>query len=130
MKQFTMDGWVTGGRLDRRKTATGKEVVSFGFNSPSNRKNGQTGEWESVPQFFDCEYWSRSDRDYRIDQIVPSARLVLCGEPKYEEWQAKDGSKRSKVVFAVREVWAVEQRSRQQPQPVEDAGVYENDIPF
>lgn len=131
MKQFVMDGWVTNGRIGRRTTAAGKEVVSFGFNSPSRRKNQQTGEWESVPQFFDCEYWSRSDRDFRAEQITPGARLVLSGEPRYDEWRAQDGSKRSRTVFTVRDMWAVEggQQGRQrQHQPAET--VCEEDIPF
>lgn len=131
MKQFFMDGWVTNGRIERRQTATGKEVVSFGLNSPSRRRNQQTGEWESVPQFFDCEYWSRSDRDFRAEQITPGARLVLSGEPRYDEWQAQDGSKRSRTVFTVRDMWAVEggQQGRQrQQQPAET--VCEEDIPF
>lgn len=131
MKQFAMDGWVTNGRIGRRTTAAGREVVSFGINSPSRRKNQQTGEWESVPQFFDCEYWSRSERDFRAEQIKPGARLVLSGEPRYDEWQAQDGSKRSRTVFTVRDLWAVEggQQGRQrQQQPAE--GVCEEDIPF
>lgn len=131
MKQFVMDGWVTNGRIGRRQTAAGKQVVSFGLNSPSRRRNQQTGEWESVPQFFDCEYWSRSDRDFRAEQITPGARLVLSGEPRYDEWQAQDGSKRSRTVFTVRDMWAVEggQQGRQrQQQPAET--VCEEDIPF
>lgn len=131
MKQFVMDGWITNGRIDRRQTATGKQVVSFGLNSPSRRKN-QAGEWESVPQFFDCEYWGRSDRDFRCDLVQPGARLVVAGEPKYDEWQAQDGSKRSKVVFSVRDMWTVEsgQQGQQRQQQPQAESVYEEDIPF
>lgn len=131
MKQFVMDGWVTAGRIDRRTTATGKEVVSFGLNSPSRRRN-QAGAWENVPQFFDCEYWARSERDFRCDLVQPGARLVLSGEPRYDEWQAQDGSKRSKTVFTVRDLWAVEGGgTRQQPAAEAPAeAVYEEDIPF
>ena len=128
MKQFVMDGWITNGRIDRRETATGKQVVSFGLNSPSRRKN-QAGEWESVPQFFDCEYWARSDSDFRCDLVRPGARLVVAGEPKYDEWQAQDGSKRSKVVFSVRDMWTVESGQQRQQQPRAES-VYEEDIPF
>ena len=126
---------VISGNLTRdpelRQTANGFPVLGFGVAVNDRRKNQQTGEWESVPQFFDCEYWSRSDRDFRAEQITPGARLVLSGEPRYDEWQAQDGSKRSRTVFTVRDMWAVEggQQGRQrQHQPAES--VYEEDIPF
>lgn len=128
MKQFVMDGWVTNGRIDRRKTATGREVVSFSVNSPSRRKN-QEGEWENVPQFFDCKYWSRSERDFRMGLIEPGMHLVLSGEPTYEEWQDHEGNKRSKTVFVARDVWPVAQQGQAAPQQTPEQA-YEEDIPF
>ena len=130
MKQFFMDGWITNGRIDRRETATGKTVVTFSVNSSSRRKNQQTGEWEDVPQFFDCKYWSRGGNDFRVDLIKAGEHVAIAGEPTYEEWQAQDGSKRSKTVFVARELMTIEKgKAGRQPQPQAES-VYEEDIPF
>ena len=136
MKQFQMDGYVTKGNVDTRSTATGKQVTSFSVNSPERRKNAQ-GEWESVPMFFDCKYWHRSDRDFRAAAIAPGAHLVMVGEPRYESWE-KDGQKRSRVTLNVRDLWEVKPRDDaqggyQQPaqqQAAYQASVYDEDIPF
>lgn len=139
MKQFQMDGWVTKGNVATRSTATGKQVTSFSVNSPERRKNQQTGEWDSVPMFFNCQYWHRSDRDFRAAAIVPGAHLVMVGEPRYESWE-KDGQKRSKVTLNVRGLWEVKPREEaqggsyapQRPTQPEacQASVYDEDIPF
>lgn len=130
-----MDGYVCG-KVETRTTASGKSVTSFGVNSPERRKNPQTGEWESVPQFFDCQYWHRSDRDWRVPQIAEKAHLVLVGEPRYESWE-KDGQKRTKVTMNVRDLWAVERAEKaasapsygSEPEYVE-ATYYDEAIPF
>ena len=129
-----MDGWVTSNEPVTRSTATGKQVTSFSVNSPDRRKN-QQGEWESVPQYFDCKYWHRSDRDFAAQAIVSGAHLVLKGEPRYESWE-KDGQKRSKVVMNVSRIWEIkgredgQQRTYEAPQQQAMATVYDEDIPF
>lgn len=137
MKQFQMDGWVTSGKIETRQTATGKLVTSFSVNSPERRQDKQTGEWESVPMFFDCQYWHRGDRDFRAQSIASGARLVLSGEPRYESWE-KDGQKRSKVVFNVRDLYEVKGRDDGGSQPAYGAqggygqqpDLYDENIPF
>lgn len=136
MKKFEMNGYVCG-QIDTRSTAAGKQVTTFSVNSPERRKNQQTGEWENVPQFFNCQYWHRFDNDFRASSIRDKAHLVIVGEPRYEEWQ-KDGQKRSKVVFNVTDLFEVAQREERsaapsygasQPEYVQ-AEVYDEDIPF
>lgn len=130
MKQFEMDGWVCG-QIETRSTQSGKQVTSFSVNSPDRRKNQQTGEWETVPQFFPCQYWHRSDNDYRAYKIVDKAHLFLVGHPRYEEWES-DGGKRSRVALNVRELFVIESgKARQQSQPEYSSdAVYDEDIPF
>ena len=138
MKQIFMDGYVCG-RVETKSTASGKHVTVFGVNSPERKQNKQTGEWESVPQFFDCQYWHRSDRDFRVPQIAEKAHLVLVGEPRYESWE-KNGEKSSKVLVNVRDLWAIEKADKSfaglsygggngEPEYTE-AFYYNDDLPF
>lgn len=127
MKQLFMDGYVCRNSVSTRSTSSGKEVTGFSVNSPDRRKNKQ-GEWESVPQFFECQYWHKSDRDFRADAIKEGAHLYIVGAPRYEEWE-KDGSKRSKVVVNVQDVFEIKPKDGAAPQK-QEAALYDEDIPF
>lgn len=124
MKQFTMDGYVCG-KVDTRSTNSGKEVTTFSINSPDHRKNQQTGEWENVPQFFRCQYWHKSDRDFKAFAIKDKAHLVISGDPKFEEWES-EGIRKNRVTFNVRDLWPVERAEKSKS----DEPVYDEDIPF
>lgn len=130
MKQFMMDGYVCG-KLNTRTTQSGKSVTTFSLNSPERHKNRDTDEWESVPQFFSCQYWHKFDRDYRASEITDKAHLVITGEPTFQEWES-DGKKYSKVVFNVRDLWVIKPRGEQPIQDTEQDfdSVYDADIPF
>lgn len=128
MKQFQMDGYVCG-QVEARSTASGKQVTQFSVNSPDRRKNQQTGEWESVPQFFRCQYWHKSDNDFRAALIRDRAHLVLVGEPRYEEWE-KDGHKRNRVVFNVQHVFNDAKAVAPEPSQGYGGDMYDEDIPF
>lgn len=105
MKQFEMDGWVCG-QIETRCTQSGKRVTEFSVNSPDRRKN-QQGEWETVPQFFKCQYWHKSDNDFRAVRIADKAHLFLIGSPRYEEWEGQNG-KRSRMLMNVRDLFPIE----------------------
>lgn len=129
MKAFMMDGYVCG-EVQTRYTNSGKGVTSFSVNSPDRRKNPQTGEWESVPQFFRCEYWHRGERDCRHSMITDKAHVVMRGYPRYEEWQGKDG-KRSAVKFVADDMFLVAKVGKPQDAPqYAEATVYDPNIPF
>ena len=135
MKQFQMDGYVCGS-IDERSTRSGKLITTFSVNSPERRKNQQTGEWESIPMFFDCQYWHRFDNDFRAAQIADKAHLVVMGEPRFESWE-KDGQKRSKVVFNVTDLFAIEGRKQTaaptygaQPEYYEATYLSDEPLPF
>ena len=125
-KYFNMDGWVCG-KIDTRTTRSGKQVTEFSINSPDRRE--VDGQWESVPQFFNCVYWHKNDRDWRADAIRDKAHLHIAGTPRYETWE-KDGSKRSAVKFNVRDLFPIAGKSETQPSVDPETSVYDHDIPF
>lgn len=150
MNNFTISGYVCKGREDFT-TQSGKTVTSFTINAPKYNPNTN----QSTPRYFDCKYW-QDENDYRQAHILEGAYLSLSGTLDYESWQAKDGSKRSKVVLMVKEVGLVRpprqeayqapqaapQPACQAPQPAPqqayqppiappvDAELYDADIPF
>lgn len=125
-KYFSMDGYVCG-KIETRETGTGKLVTSFSVNSPDRRKRDD-GQWQSVPQFFNCKLWHRGDHDFRASHIVDGAHLQISGEPHFEEWDGKYG-KRTKVTFNVRDLLLIAPRDAAPKEP-EQPDLYDEDIPF
>ncbi len=98
------------GRLTRdpeaRMFASGGKVTHFGFAVNNSRKNPQTGEWESVPVFIDCEAFNRGERGTLADRVEQylkrGMQIFIEGHLKLDEWTDKQsGQKRSKLKVIV-----------------------------
>jgi single-strand DNA-binding protein len=91
------------GRLTRdvevRTFANGGKVASFGF-AVNNRKKGPSGQWEDVPVFVDCEAFNRGEFGKTADlceqYLKKGSQAYLEGHLQLDEWQGRDGQKRSK----------------------------------
>lgn len=133
INHVTLEGYVVKG-VDTRATQNGREMTKFSLNCPKRRK--VNGEWQSQPRFIRCVYWHVPEgQDFKAPQIVEGARLVITGEIDFNEWEAKDGSKRSENPVNVREVVTVAQRDNAPSQPARAAqggivDIYDEDIPF
>lgn len=128
-KYFSMDGYVCG-EIETRTTASGHTVTKFSVNSPERRQND--GEWETIPNFFDCQYWHSGERDYREGFIRDKAHLQISGEPRMEQWE-RDGQKRKRIRFNVKELFLIAPKGTApapEPEPAQEASVYDDDIPF
>lgn len=101
MNNFVISGYVCKGREDRT-TQSGRTVTEFTVNCPKYNPTTK----ESTPRFFACKYWQR-DNDFRQAHVQEGALLCLTGDLDYEQWQAKDGTNRSKVVLSVKEIGLV-----------------------
>lgn len=114
-----------------RQTAGGMQVLSFGVAVNDRRKNQQTGEWEDVPNYIDCiVFGNRADALSR--RLSKGMRVYVEGKLRYSSWEAKDGSKRSKIEVVVDEVEFDPKQGQRASAPAaaaqEDA--YDSDIPF
>ena len=98
------------GRLTRdpevRSFGNGGRVAAFGFAVGSRRKNPQTGQWEDVPMFIDCEAFNRGEFGKQADlveQYLSKGRQVyLEGRLELDQWDDKNtGQKRSKHKLVV-----------------------------
>ena len=75
---------------------SGVPVCNFGIaiNKKYNDKN--TGETKESVCFIDIEAWNRQAEI--IDEYFSKGKPIMIeGELKFEQWEDKDGSKRSKI---------------------------------
>lgn len=98
----------------------GASVLKFGIASNRTVKNQQTGGYEDVPNFIDCTIFGRR-ADALANILTKGMRVSLEGELRWSSWQAKDGSRRSKLEVVVRNIilppLAKSQGSKPQQQP-------------
>lgn len=105
-----------------RSTAGGTGVLSFGMAVNERRKNGQTGEWEDVPSFFDVTlFGSRAEK--LAGYLTKGTRVVVVGFLRQSSWE-KNGERRSKIEVIADDVMFMSQRNDQQ-HPVPQAPAYQ-----
>lgn len=86
-----------------RTTQSGSSILGFGVAVNDRRRNQQTGEWEDVPNFVDCVvFGSRAESLGKF--IQKGSKVAIEGKLRYSSWEAKDGSKRSKLEVVVDEI--------------------------
>jgi single-strand DNA-binding protein len=62
----------------------------------SRRKNGQTGEWEDKPNYFDVTVWGAQGENC-ANYLSKGRPVAVEGRLDWREWEAKDGGKRQAV---------------------------------
>ena len=142
---------VISGNLTRdpelRSTQSGMPVLSMGVAVNDRRRNPQTGEWEDYPNFVDCTMFG--NRAASVSRFLnKGSKFAIEGKLRWSQWQAQDGSKRSKLEVVVDELEFMTSRDggqaspRMQAAPAQsyapapaaapaiDTSVYDDDIPF
>lgn len=124
-----------GGNLTRdpelRYTQGGTAVLSMSVAVNESRKDGN-GEWTDYPNYIDMTLFGKRAEGVS-DYLSKGTYVAVTGRLHQNRWE-KDGQKRSKVEVVVDNIHfqSAGQRSEQKTyaeQP-EDAGVYDEDIPF
>ena len=113
---------VISGNLTRdpeaRSTPSGTGVLEFGVAVNDRRKNPHTGQWEDVPNFIDCAvFGARADALGRL--LHKGSKVSVRGHLKWSQWEAKDGSKRSKISVVADDVELMS-RGAAEPQTAQD----------
>lgn len=120
-----------------RAANSGSVVMNFSMAVNDREKNPQTGEWEDMPSYYDCVmFGNRAEAVSRY--LSKGSKVAVRGHLKQRRWEAKDGTKRSKVEIIVEDLEfmsrrseepAYEEPSRPAPQaPVMD--FFDSDCPF
>lgn len=124
-----------GGNLTRdpelRYTQGGTAVLSMSVAVNESRKDGN-GEWTDYPNYIDMTLFGKRAEGVS-DYLSKGTYVAVTGRLRQNRWE-KDGQKRSKVEVVVDNIHfqSAGQRNEQKTyaeQP-EDAGVYDEDIPF
>lgn len=86
-----------------RSTSGGTQILNFGVAVNDRRRNPQSGEWEDYPNFIDCViFGARAEALSRF--LTKGSKVAIEGKLRYSSWEAKDGSRRSKIEVVVDEV--------------------------
>lgn len=115
-----------------RRTASGAAVLDFGIAVNDRRKNPQTGEWEDVPNYFDCTMFGT--RAESVSQYIgKGSKVAVEGKLRWNQWQDRQtGQNRTKVSVVVEEIEFMSRGEQQKPkeQPKAEEAYYDYDIPF
>lgn len=114
-----------------RSTASGMAVMNFGVAVNDRAKNPQTGEWEDRPNFVECVmFGARAEKLSRY--LSKGSKVAIEGKLRFSQWQAQDGSKRSKLEVVADDLEFMSRRdpAHQQAPQAPAMDVYEDDIPF
>ena len=143
---MSINRYVCTGNLTRdaevRNTSSGMAIVSFGIAVDDRRKNGQTGQWEDVPNFLDVSCFG--DRYEKLAKyLLKGKKVAIEGKLRYSSWTDKSGNKRSKIEVIPDDIELLGGREDSgksygggQPQQVQaevidtTGGVYDDDCPF
>lgn len=121
-----------------RATSGGTSVLAIPL-AVNDRYRSQDGEWLDRPNYVDCEVWGkRADALAKI--LAKGAKVCVEGRLRWHSWEAKDGTKRSKLTVTVNEVELMSQRAAAQLEDASaaevvkaaypDAELYDEEVPF
>jgi single-strand DNA-binding protein len=82
-----------------RALPSGTPVLAFSIAVNDRRKNSASGEWEDVPNYFECNMFGpRAESLARY--LSKGSKVGIDGKLRWSSWE-KDGQKRSKVDILV-----------------------------
>ena len=92
---------------------SGAPVANFGLAVNRRWQNRQTNEWEEETAFFDIVCW-RDLAENVAESLTRGMRVMVSGRLQQRNWDAEDGTKRSKIEVLADEVgpslrWATAQ---------------------
>lgn len=120
-----------GGNLTRdpelRYTQGGTAVLSMSVAVNESRKDGN-GEWTDYPNYIDMTLFGKRAEGVS-DYLSKGTYVAVTGRLHQNRWE-KDGQKRSKVEVVVDNLHFQSSGQNAHAEQPEDAGMYDEDIPF
>lgn len=121
------------------ETASGFQVLNFGVAVNDRRKNQQTQQWEDYANFVDCTMFG--NRAASVSRFLgKGSKVAIEGKLRWSQWEAQDGSKRSKLEVVVDELEFMSRNENgsqgqaygrgEVAQPAMEAVPYDDEIPF
>src|SRR6059058_5485923 len=79
-----------------RHTPSGMAVCSLRIAVNTRRKDGQSGEWQDKPNYFDVTVWG-AQGDNCARYLEKGRGVAVDGRLEWREWQDQQGNKRQSV---------------------------------
>lgn len=81
------------GGVELKFTPQGKAVCEVSVAENHNRKNDQTGQWETESTTWRRVSFWENQAEAVADQVQKGDRVIVAGDEKLREYERKDGSK-------------------------------------
>ena len=78
----------------------GTAYARFTIAYNDSYKNKDTGEWQSIPSFFDCQC-KGPYAEAMHKHLLKGRRISVEGKLKQQTWTGDDGARHSKVIIRV-----------------------------
>ncbi len=88
-----------------RELKNGNKVTELGLGISDNFKN-EKGEWSNRMHFVDVVLWNEQ-ADFAVDHFHKGDGVLVQGSLQFDQWESKDGGKRSKLRVKGQRVQAV-----------------------
>ena len=92
-----------------RHTPSGTAVCSLRIAVNTRRKDAATGEWGEKPNYFDITVWGNQGENC-AQYLAKGRPVAVDGRLEWREWEAQDGTKRSKVDVVAQTVQFLDSR--------------------
>lgn len=112
-----------------RATSNGNQILTFTVAVNDRKKDQSTGEWVDYPNWVSCVvFGNRAESLSRF--LTRGMKVAIEGKLRYQQWQDKNGQRRSKLAVVVDEIEFMSQSKAQnqpqQQQPNNYANQYQN----
>lgn len=126
-----------------KATKGGTPVLTFGLAFNDLKRNQQTGEWDSIPNFIDCVAYGKFAEGV-AKHVIKGQKVFLAGKLHYSSWES-NGTKRSKIELIVDTIDLAGGRKQGEQQPAQQVqqapaystppaqiqdDLYDEEIPF
>ena len=81
----------------------GTPYIRFTIAYNDAYKNKETGDWQSIPSFFDCQC-KGAYAEAMSKHLLKGRRVTVEGKIKQQSWTGDDGIRHSKVIIRVENI--------------------------
>lgn len=81
----------------------GTPYIKFTIAHNDSYKNKDTGEWQSIPSFFDCQC-KGPYAESMSKHLLKGRRISVEGKLKQQSWTGDDGARHSRVIIRVENI--------------------------
>lgn len=128
MNRITISGNLT--REPESQAVNDWSIIKFAIANNDERRKTDTGSFEGVTSFFDCEYWTKNPAHW-LSKLYKGTPVVIEGRLKQEKWE-KDGQTRYAVRIVVQgfPIVAASKAEKAQDVPKGPESFDDDQIPF